>query len=301
MLGNTIIRGGTIVFAERFDPAAMLGMIAKERITAIGGVPVMLQMVFDHEDFQRTDRSSLRMIGWGGAPASRSLAQRMLETGAHLFTNYGLTEGGAVVSATPPNYDLDLLCDTVGVPHGHNEERLVGEDGRDVAPGESGEIWLRGRGVFLGYWNNPVATSAAMTPDGWLRTGDIALARPDGAWELKGRKVEMFKSGGFNVYPREIELAIEEYPGVSVAAVVPVRDAIYFEIGVAFVAAKPGSRLTDTEIRDHLRRQIANYKVPKSIQIREMLPVLPIGKVDKQALRREAAELRLTAPPTDQS
>lgn len=291
MLGNGLIRGGTIVFAERFDPAAVLDIIPREKITLFGGVPVMLQMIFDHPDYARADLSTVRMIGWGGAPVSRDLVRKMMATEAHLFTNYGLTEGGAVVSATPPDYTIDDLCDTVGVPDESTNHRLVTDDGREAAPGESGEIWLRGPGVFLGYWNNPSATALATGEDSWLKTGDIAAARPGGAWTLKGRKMEMFKSGGFNVYPREIELALELLPSVALAAIVAISDPVYFELGAAFVVAKPGHVLSAGDVRDHLRANLANYKVPKLVEIRTSLPMLPIGKVDKQALKDEAAAL----------
>ena len=131
MLGNAIIRGGTVVFAERFDPAAVLDIIPRERITLFGGVPVMLQLIFDHPDYAHADLSSVRAIGWGGAPVTRDLVRKMMATGAHLFTNYGLTEGGAVVSATPPNYDVDILCDTVGVPDESADHKLIRDDGGD--------------------------------------------------------------------------------------------------------------------------------------------------------------------------
>jgi acyl-CoA synthetase (AMP-forming)/AMP-acid ligase II len=291
MLGNALIRGGTIVFAERFDPAAVLEIIPRERITLFGGVPVMLQMIFDHPDYAQADLSTVRMIGWGGAPVSRDLVCKMMATGAHLFTNYGLTEGGAVVSATPPNYTIDDLCDTVGIPDQSANHRLVAHDGREAEPGESGEIWLRGSGVFLGYWNNPSATALAIDEDGWLKTGDIAASRPGGAWTLKGRKMEMFKSGGFNVYPREIELALEQLSPVALAAIVAVSDPVYFEVGAAFVVAKTGHMLNADEVREHLRATLANYKMPKLVEIRTSLPMLPIGKVDKQALKGEAAAL----------
>jgi acyl-CoA synthetase (AMP-forming)/AMP-acid ligase II len=290
MLGNALIRGGTVVFAERFDPRNMMDTIRAERITMIGGVPVMLQALFDHPDFAGADLSSLKAIGWGGAPAPRALVQKMAQTGAHLFTNYGLTEGGAVVSATPPNYDLDLLSDTVGAPEDSGNHRIVDEDGRDVVPGASGEIWLRGDGVFLGYWNNEAATMQAFA-NGWLRTGDVALAMPDGTWVLEGRRSEMFKSGGFNVYPREIELAIENHPDVALAAVVAVRDAQYFEIGIGFFVPKPGRQVSAETILAHLRGQLANYKIPKLLIARSELPMLPIGKLDKPLLRQEAENL----------
>jgi acyl-CoA synthetase (AMP-forming)/AMP-acid ligase II len=291
MLGNALIRGGTVVFAERFDPQNMIDTIASEKITMIGGVPVMLQALFDHPDFKQANLSSLKAIGWGGAPAPRSLVQRMMGTGAHLFTNYGLTEGGAVVSATPPNCDPNTLSDTVGAPDESTDHRLANEDGGDVAPGEAGEIWLRGPGIFLGYWNNETATARALTPDGWLQTGDIAKQRADGMWLLEGRRSEMFKSGGFNVYPREIELALEDDPDVALAAVVPTPDDRYFEIGIGFVLLKPGRRADAETILAHLRERVANYKVPKLLIVRAALPMLPIGKLDKPLLRQEAAEL----------
>jgi acyl-CoA synthetase (AMP-forming)/AMP-acid ligase II len=291
MLGNALIRGGTVIFAERFDPNDMIATIRSERITMIGGVPVMLQLLFDHPAFANADLSSLKAIGWGGAPAPRALVQRMMATGGHLFTNYGLTEGGAVISATPPDYDLDVLCDTVGAPDNSGNHKLVDEDGHAIAADTAGEIWLRGDGVFLGYWNNAAATARALSHDGWLRTGDIAKARSDGMWALEGRRSEMFKSGGFNVYPREIELALEDHPDVALAAVVPARDPSYFEIGIGFVALQPGRTADADEILAHLRHHLANYKIPKRLVIRSSLPMLPIGKLDKSLLRQEAAEL----------
>lgn len=291
MLGNALIRGGTVVFAERFDAWDMIETIKSEKITMIGGVPVMLQALFDHPAFADADLSSLRSIGWGGAPAPRALVQKMMETGAHLFTNYGLTEGGAVISATPSAYDIDILSETVGTPDRSGNHRLVDDDGRDVASGEAGEILVRGAGVFLGYWNNDAATAKALTPDGWLKTGDIAKARPDGMWVLEGRRAEMFKSGGFNVYPREIELALERHPDVALSAVVPVRDERYFEIGIGFVALKPGRSTDAAAILSYLRDHLANYKIPKFLIVRSELPMLPIGKLDKPLLRNEAAEL----------
>jgi acyl-CoA synthetase (AMP-forming)/AMP-acid ligase II len=286
LFGNAVIRGGTTVFADRFDPGETLDIIAREKITLFGGVPVMLETIFRHPGFAAADFSSVKAIGWGGAPAARDLVSRMMATGAHMFTNYGLTEGGAVVSATPADYDIDDLCDTVGAPDEGQDHRIVGDDGQAPAPGQSGEIWLRGPGVFLGYWNNPDATAQAMTADGWLRTGDVATVTASGAWRLEGRKADMFKSGGFNVYPREIELALEEHPDVAFAAVIGVKDAQYFEVGAAFVVPKPGAGPTPEGLNAFLRARLANYKVPKTIQVRASLPMLPIGKVDKQALLR---------------
>jgi acyl-CoA synthetase (AMP-forming)/AMP-acid ligase II len=289
ILGNCIIRGGTAIFSERFDPSDVLRTIEKEGVTLLGGVPLMLQRIFDHGSFARTDLSSLKLIGWGGAPAPRTLIDRMASLGAHLFTNYGLTEGGAVISATPPDYTIDVLADTVGAPFDVYENRIVDEQGLDVPVGQSGEIRLKGDGVFLGYWNNPEATAAAFDSGGWLKTGDMAQKDADGNWLLRGRTTEMFKSGGYNIYPREIEMALEEHPAVVMAAVVAVPDALYFELGHAFVALIPGLSVDGPYLRAFLRARLANYKIPKTVTVLEALPMLPIGKVDRAALKALAA------------
>lgn len=139
---------------------------------------------------------------------------------------------------------------------------------------------------MLGYWRQPEATRAAFTDDGWLRTGDVGYFRPDGNITLVGRRAEMFKSGGFNVYPREVELALETHPGVALAAVIGEPDPLFTEVGRAFVECTAGVRLEAAELKQHVRERLANYKVPKIIQFVAAMPVLPNGKVDKQALRR---------------
>ena len=286
MVGNTIVCGGTLVFAERFDAGDTLRLIESERITLFGGVPLMLEAIFAHHEAAKTDLSSVRTIGWGGAPITVTLLETMAALDVHLFTNYGLTEGGAICSATPPDPSPDILCNTVGSPGAVQEYRIVGEDGKNVATGETGEVWLRGRGVFLGYWNNPSATAQAIDAEGWLHTGDLVREREDGYWVLAGRQSEMFKSGGYNVYPREIELCLEQHPDVANAVVISVPDARYFEVGKAFVVPAPGRTITASGLSAHLREYLAAYKVPKSIHILEALPMLPIGKVDKRALQR---------------
>ena len=135
---------------------------------------------------------------------------------------------------------------------------------------------------MLGYWNRPEATREAIDPEGWLHTGDLAVRRADGAIRLIGRLKEMFKSGGYNVYPREIEIALEAHPAVRLAAVIGVADPVYTEVGHAFVMA---DGVSEDELREHCRTRLANYKVPKRFTITGDLPLLPIGKIDKRALR----------------
>jgi acyl-CoA synthetase (AMP-forming)/AMP-acid ligase II len=288
MVGNTLIRGGCLVLAERFEPAEALDLIEREQVTLFGGVPAMLQLMVQHPAFATADLSSVRAIGWGGAPAPIALVRTLAATGAHLFTNYGLTEGGAIVCATPPDNSLEDLADTVGRPAYIGEQRLVGDNGRPARLGQIGEIQLRGAGVFLGYWNDPDATEAAFTNDDWLKTGDLASARPDGRWVLHGRRGDMFKSGGYNVYPREIELELENHPDVALAAVVGTPHRLYFEVGHAFVQLRPGALVTEAKLLAYLRKRLANYKAPKRITVLDALPMLPIGKVDRAQLKAMA-------------
>ena len=147
-------------------------------------------------------------------------------------------------------------------------------------------MWYRHEAKLLRYLNNPAATAAALTPDGFLRTGDIAVRLPGGHLRLVGRKSEMFKSGGLNVYPREIEMVLEEHPAVAIAAVVSVKDPVYSEVGAAYVVCEPGASAGSEELRAWCKERLAGYKVPKTFETRDDLPLLPIGKVDKQALRR---------------
>jgi acyl-CoA synthetase (AMP-forming)/AMP-acid ligase II len=140
---------------------------------------------------------------------------------------------------------------------------------------------------MLGYWRRPEVTRETIDADGWLHTGDLAVCRPDGAITLVGRLKEMFKSGGYNVYPREVEIALESHPAVALAAVLGVPDPVYAEVGHAFVMVRPDAAVTEEALREHCKAVLANYKVPKRFTIRADLPLLPIGKIDKQALRAE--------------
>lgn len=289
--GNCLIDGGTIVFMETFDPGGILETVERERITILGGLPLMHQAVFDHPDAGRRDLGSVSVVAWGGAPMPAPLLRRLVGKGWFFSLHYGLTEGGSINSVNPPDADFVLLTETIGRPDHDNEYRVVDADGTPVRENGIGEVQIRGPGVMLGYFNNPEATAAAFTADGWFRTGDQVQSLPDGNWRFVGRVVEMFKSGGYNVYPREVELALEEHPGVAAAAVVPVADPRYDEVGWAFVIPAAGADMDEAALRAFAGERLANYKVPKAFLIRETLPLLPIGKVDKRALREEAQRL----------
>ena len=287
--GSTIVAGGMVAFSERFDPAEMLRLVEGLRLTNLQHVPTVLQILAMHPDFSTRDLSSLRLVAWGGAPLAHEYVKVYSQLEVRLFTIYGLTESCGNATFSHPTDGAELLASTVGKPNPDADVRIVDDDGNDVPDGVDGEIWYRHEAQFIGYWGNDEATRRTLTPDGFLRTGDIGVRLPTGHIRLVGRRSEMFKSGGLNVYPREVELVIEEHPSVAMAAVVGVADETYGESGIAFIVCEPGLQIEPTEVKQWCKERLAGYKVPKVFQIRTELPLLPIGKVDKQRLKRDHA------------
>lgn len=289
-----LVGGGTTIFMERFDPRGVLETIERERVTVWGQVATMQQLALAHPDAPGFDLRSLQLIFWAGAPAPRDLIRKLQAICPNLSTNYGLTETVAGVTYARVGSSLEVLAETAGSPDPHYELRVVGPDGRVLGDDEEGEIQVRGLCQMVGYFNRPEATSAMIDGEGWLHTGDIGLRRPDGNYRIVGRLSDMYKSGGFNVYPREVEILLESHPAVALAAVVGVADGTYGEVGWAYLVAKPGERIEEAEIKGWCGARIANFKVPKRFVLCDRLPMLAVGKVDKPALRRAAAEGRLT-------
>jgi acyl-CoA synthetase (AMP-forming)/AMP-acid ligase II len=285
---TSLITAGKIVFQERFDPTAMLMATAEERCNMLGGVPTMLQLMLEQPVLETLDLSSLELIAWGGAAMPREGIRRLGMLCSRLMTLYGLTETSANIVFGDERSGTDALAETIGRPDRAVSCRIVDESGALCRIGEAGELQFRADFFFLGYWRQESAATAAWTDDGWFRTGDIALQRADGNLVLRGRKAEMYKSGGYNIYPREIELALERLPGVALAAVVCVPDPLYQEVGYAWVVPSPGADLGVEGLREACRNRLANYKVPKHFAIRDSVPMLPVGKVDKRALKNMA-------------
>ena len=269
-----VVAGGMQVMLEQFDPVVCLQLMERERVTLWGSVPSVFQMQLALPDFGRFDLSCVQLIAWGGAAMPRETIERLRAICPKLATNYGMTETSSAITIVEPTDDVDVLANTVGRPRPGIEVRLSGEHG---------EIQVRSAGNFLGYWRQLDATAAAFTDDGFFRTGDLGELRPDGRIRLIGRLREMYKSGGYNVYPREVEAVIEAHPGVASAAVVSIADPLWQEIGVAYVV--PQASITTEQIEQYCRDRLANYKLPKHIVLAADLPLLPIGKVDKRLLR----------------
>ena len=272
-----LVAGGMQIMLEQFDPAVCLELMERERVTLWGSVPSVFQMQLALPDFARFDLSCVQLIAWGGASMPRETIERLRSICPKLATNYGMTETSSAITIVEPTDDLDVLANTVGRPRPGIEVRLV-------QPGEHGEIQVRSTGNFLGYWQQPDATAAAFTADGFFRTGDLGELRTDGRIRLIGRLREMYKSGGYNVYPREVEAVIEAHPRLATAAVVSIADPLWQEVGVAYVV--PRESITTEQIEQHCRERLANYKLPKHIVLTADLPLLPIGKVDKRTVAR---------------
>jgi acyl-CoA synthetase (AMP-forming)/AMP-acid ligase II len=287
---QALVSGGTTVFVDRFEPRRILDTLEREAITFFLHAPAIHQMLIDEPGFAERDLGALEYWLWGGAPAPIALIERLRGFRVKVGTAFGMTELGSYVSFTDAEAGPDVLSETIGRPEPRLDLRLADADGTPVPVGREGEIQARGDWLLNGYFNQPEATRESYTPDGWFRTGDIAIERADGNWTLVGRIKEMFKSGGFNVYPREIELAIESHPDVAMAAVIGIPDPRWHEVGHAFVQTARGTALDATVLDGWCRERIANYKVPKTFEFRSELPRLPIGKIDKQALKREIME-----------
>ena len=282
----TLAAGGAIVFMEQFSPDGALALMQRERVNVWGSVPSVFQMQLALPDFDSYDLSAVELILWEGAAMPEEMIRRLCAIVPRLATNYGMTETLGI-SVLSPTDDVELLANSVGGPFEGVEVRLVGDDGGAVLPGHPGEVQVRSPYNMLGYYNRPDETKAAFATDGWFRTGDLAVERPDGCYRIVGRIKDMYKSGGYNVYPREVEDVLEAHPAVDMAAVVSRADPLWQEVGVAFVVVR---RPVDIdELLQHCRDRLANYKVPKDIVLCSELPLLPIGKVDKVALRESAA------------
>lgn len=291
LCGNALIDAATVVFMDSFRPGEIPGVIQRERISLLGGLPLMHQQVFDHPQLGAFDLSSLEAVMWGGAPMPRPLLDRLVRSGYVLSMHYGLTEGGSINSVSSPDMTADDLVATVGYPDHDQRYRVIMASGDVATAGQIGEVQIAGAGVMLEYFHDEPSTSAAFTDDGWLRTGDLVEVRGDGAWRFVGRAGERFKSGGYNIYPREIELVLEEHDDVAVAAIVPVPDATYDEVGWAFIVPKSGRQLSESAMRQFAMAHLANFKIPKRWLFVAELPMLPIGKIDKRALRMQTMQV----------
>lgn len=295
-----VASGATMYPLAVFDVDAVLDLVDSEAITVLPGAPTIYQSILDHPSVGDRDLSSLRIAVTGAAEIPVELIRRVTSDlpFSTVIAGYGLTEGGTA-TATHPDDDPETIATTVGRPRPGFEVRLVTEheDGNDVdvVSGEQGEVLLRSPSIMSHYLDDPDATALVLDADGWLRTGDIGTIDEIGNLRIVGRSKDMFIVGGFNAYPAEIENALMEHPDVRQVAVVGAPDRRLGEVGMAFVVARPGSALTSDGLIEWSRARMANYKVPRYVEIVESLPINASGKVMRKDLRESAAQ-RPSAP-----
>ena len=273
---------GANILVRSFDSDLVLDLIDREKITIFFGVPTMYQMMLESPKFAQTDFETVRFAVSGGAPLPSDIFESFKrEKGIHIREGYGLTEVG------PNNFLANGKLGTLGQPMPGVDVRLVGQDGRDVAAGEEGEILLRGRHMCAGYWNKPQATADAIR-DGWFYTGDLGRVDDDGYFVIAGRLKDMIISGGANIYPAEIERVIESHPDVTGAALIGVPDPKWGEVGKAVVELRPGADLDLEALQHFLSDKLGRFKLPKYLVVVKELPRTPAsGKIQKFLLKKK--------------
>ncbi len=273
-LHAALIAGGTVHVRSKFSPADLARTIADYRASALFAVPTIYQALLDA---QVAPLTGLRLAVCGSAPLSPALAERLPAVLGRLpLVRYGTTESGLDVS----NPLDDPRGDTVGLPLPGVLARIWAQEGEPLTPGEDGEIQISGPQVFGGYWNDPAATAAAFSPDGWFRTGDIGTLDPaTGHLVIRGRTKEMIITGGLNVYPREVEIALEAHRSVAEAAVAGVPDDRWGERVTAWVVIRDGHGFDEARVIAYARTRLAGYKCPKRVFQLTALPRNHLGKI----------------------
>lgn len=286
-----IIRGATMYPVKVFDAAETLRRIEAEGISVMGGPPTIFSTLLEMNRSAGKDLSSLRSIVTGASMVSPNLIRALQsEVGVEIVVNaYGLTEVCALVTMTRPDDAVETIATTAGRVIDGVEMRLVDTDGNEVPVGAAGEIEVRGFNVMAGYLDDPAETEKTIRPDGWLRTGDVGVLNEDGCLRVTDRIKDMFIVGGFNCYPAEIEKMMLDYPGIREVAVIGVPDERMGEVAKALVVAAPDRPFDTDAFIAWCRANMANYKVPRHVELLDALPRNAMGKIQKFLLREADA------------
>jgi fatty-acyl-CoA synthase len=297
------VRGAAMVVpGEMFKPEVALAAVQAERCTGLYGVPTMFNAELHCDEFSHFDLSTLRTGIMAGSPCPVDLMRQVI-TRMHLSEitiAYGLTEASPVITQTQVHEPIEIRVATVGKPLPGLEVRVVDpQTGEDLPDGEHGELRVRGHGVMIGYYQMADETAAAIDPEGWLRTGDLACRTESGHYQITGRIKDMLIRGGENIYPREIEEFLITHPKVRDVQVVGVPDRHFGEEVSAWIVPTRANELRTDEVRDFCRGQIAHYKIPRYVDFVDQFPITVTGKVQKYRLR-EMARAKY-APPDDEN
>ena len=281
-----LMTGATLVPHPVFDVQSVMARIPEERITMLPGPPAIYQTILNHAGLGDFDMSSLRLAVTGAAaiPVEMIYAMRDRLGFETVVTGYGLTEASGIATMCRHNDDPEVIANTSGRAI-DGVEVLVVHDGQEVARGEPGEVVVRGYNVMAGYLDDPEQTAETIDADGWLHTGDIGVMNTDGYLDITDRVKDMFITGGFNVYPAEVENLMLSHPDIGQVAVVGVPDQRMGEVGVAFVVTAPAAHPDEKSIVAWARERMANFKVPRRVVVVDTLPTNASGKVLKYELR----------------
>ncbi|GAB4544529.1 MAG: long-chain fatty acid--CoA ligase [Anaerolineae bacterium] len=280
-----LILGGTVILTRQFDAAQVLDLLQQYKATVFAGVPTMYQMLTLAPNWPSADLSRLRFCTSGGAPLPISLIEQFkAEKGVQFKQGFGMTEFGPGIFALAPE-DALRKAGSIGRPNFFVDARIVDDNNQPLGPNEVGELVLKGESMSGGYFRNPADSAAAIDADGWFHTGDLARYDEEWYFTIVDRKKDMFISGGENVYPAEIEQVLYKHPAVQMCAVIGVPDPKWGEVGKACVVLKPNMQATAEELLEHMALHLARYKVPKSVELMDRLPISAAGKILKRELR----------------
>jgi fatty-acyl-CoA synthase len=280
-----VILGGTSILVREFDPERVLALIERERVSIFAGVPTMYQMMTQAVNWAEADLSSLRFCTSGGAPLPVTLVETYTrEKGIRFKQGFGMTEFGPGLFALAPE-DAIRKAGSIGRPNFYVDARIVDDENQPVGLHEVGELVLKGPSYCSGYFGNVEASAEAIDGEGWFHTGDLARYDEEWYFYIVDRKKDMFISGGENVYPAEIEAVLYKHPAVHMCAVIGVPHPRWGEAGKACVVLKPGAEAGEEELLTLMEDHLARYKVPRSVEFMEALPISSAGKILKRALR----------------
>ena len=275
--------GKNVLITNPRDIPGFVKELQAHKFTFLTGVNTLFNALMADPNFGKIDFSNVKGIVGGATAIQRPVAEKWKQlTGKSLVEGYGLTESSPVASCNLLN-GSDRIG-TIGIPVSSTDMKLVDDDGNEVKQGESGEIWIKGPQVMQGYYNKPEETAKVLTPDGWLKTGDIAVVSEDGFFKIVDRKKDMILVSGFNVFPNEVEEVVAMYDKVMEVAAVGVPDEKSGEVVKIFVVKKDQS-LTEAELMEHCKKNLTGYKLPKFVEFRNELPKTPVGKILRRMLR----------------